>query len=502
MVVRIIFITAPISLRLSAQESLGKTKPIFLLRRAKIPWNGSGTFVLDPSFSPEVDGTTIEAGRYNGLTSDIAAGITNALTKDGQNVPTANLPMGSRKLTGLAAGAAAGDSVRFEQANVIGETTVTGSASLADIFAAPTARVLFDGTGITVTAFPASSLNTWKLVRFNGVNTLVNSASLMLSGGGNITTASGDVALVLSVGSNSLVADYFAAAGPTVRLNALASAVSSATLGNGDYTQRWNWSLTSVSGIGMRFSESSASSGSGATLVAVDNASGSTARPFISQWTGASNGLFGWSVTGGLLVQAPTLTGVAGQTVAIQGGGAGSTTSAGGDVTLTAGASGTTSGTPGNVTLTAGAAATGSNIGGHVILTPGERTAADSGAVVIDGGPLVFEGSNKPTVNSGCGTGATIDGTNSAFTINFGTGASANCSVLYSRSMGASGTLPMVFTNVQGTTISANHVTAVVAFNSSTTFLEFQLKTVTGAAYNPTSGDRLHVLVIPKGRGI
>ena len=467
-----------------------------------MPWNGSGTFVLDPSFSPEVDGTTIEAGRYNGLTSDIAAGITNALTKDGQNVPTANLPMGSRKLTGLAAGTAAGDSVRFEQANVIGETTVTGSASLADIFAAPTARVLFDGTGITVTAFPASSLNTWKLVRFNGVNTLVNSVALSLAGGGNITTASGDVALVLSVGSNALVADYFAAAGPTVRLNALASAVAPATLGNGDYTQRWNWSLASVSGIGMRFSESSASTGSGATLVAVDNASGSTARPFISQWTGASNGLFGWSVTGGLLVQAPTLTGVAGQTVAIQGGGAGSTTAAGGDVTLIAGASGASSGTPGNVTLTAGAAATGSNIGGHVILTPGESDAADAGAVVIDGGPLVFEGSNTPTVGSNCGTGATISGTDAAFTLTFGTGAGFIPDLTYSRPMGPSGTVPTVLCTVQGNTISATGVVVGVRSTASNTFLPLELRDTTGGAYTPASGDKINVLVIPKSRGI
>lgn len=468
-----------------------------------MPWNGSGTFVLDPSFSPEVDGTTIEAGRYNGLTSDIAAGITNALTKDGQNVPTANLPMGSRKLTGLAAGAAAGDSVRFEQANVIGETTVTGSASLADIFAAPTARVLFDGTGITVTAFPASSLNTWKLVRFNGVNTLVNSASLSLSGGGNITTASGDVALVLSVGSNALVADYFPAAGVSVRLNALASAVAPLTLGNGDYTQRWNWSIASASGIGMRFSESSASTGASATLVAVDNASGSTARPFISQWTGASNGLFGWSVTGGLLVQAPTLTGVAGQTVAIQGGGAGSTTSAGGDVTFLAGASGTTSGTPGNVTLTAGAAATGSNIGGHVILTPGERTAADSGAVVIDGGPLVFEGSNKPTANSGLGVGATIIGTDSAFTITYGTGASWLSSVVFSRPMGPAGTVPTVIGTLGDSGNGAVASFYTLAISPSRTGIQISTREAySGTAYDPGAGMTLSVLVIPKSRGI
>ena len=462
-----------------------------------MPWNGSGTFVLDPSFSPEVDGTTIEAGRYNGLTSDIAAGITNALTKDGQNVPTANLPMGSRKLTGLAAGAAAGDSVRFEQANVIGETTVTGSASLADIFAAPTARVLFDGTGITVTAFPASSLGTWKLVRFNGVNTLVNSASLSLSGGGNITTASGDVALVLSVGSNALVADYFAAAGPTVRLNALASAVSSATLGNGDYTQRWNWSLTSVSGIGMRFSESSASSGSGATLVAVDNASGSTARPFISQWTGASNGLFGWSVTGGPLVQAPTLTGVAGQAVTITGGGAGGTTLAGGSVSITAGASGTTSGTPGNVTLTAGAAATGSNIGGHIILTPGEANAADSGAVVISGGPLISEGT-APTVTSANGS---VTGTDTAFVFTYnGSGANRFGSITFSRPMGASGTPAVTYSAYLFGGPAILNIQSVSRTGFSWTVSEWNGTGFVTAP--PTVGEQIHFHVIPSTRGI
>lgn len=406
--------------------------------------------------------------------------------------------MGSRKLTGLAAGTANGDSVRYEQANLIGETTVTGNATTSDVFAAPTARVLFDGTGITVTAFPSSALNTWKLVRFNGVNTLVNSAGLSLSGGGNITTASGDVALVMSVGTNALVADYFAAAGPTVRLNALGAAAAANTpIANGDFAQRWNWSLTTNSNIGMRFSESAASSGTGATLFAVDNASGSTARPFISQWTGASNGLIGWGTGASALLQAPTLTGLAGPAVTISAGGAGTTTANGGNVDITAGASGTTSGTPGDVNITAGAGATGTFIGGSIELFPGNSTAADSGAVVINGGPLVFEGTNKPSASSGLGTGATIVGTDSAFTITFGTGATSIPDVTYSRPMGPAGTSPTVLATLE----ALGGLTVSLRSTASRTFLPFYIYSG-GTLTAPSSGDKLHVLVIPRSRGI
>lgn len=83
-------------------------------------WNGSGAYVLPPAYSPEVNGTVIDAVRYNGLTSDVAAGITNTLSKDGQNVPTANLPMGGFKHTGAAAPATTGDYLVFGSPATIG----------------------------------------------------------------------------------------------------------------------------------------------------------------------------------------------------------------------------------------------------------------------------------------------------------------------------------------------------------------------------------------------
>lgn len=80
-----------------------------------MPWTGGGTYNLPPAYSPEVNGTVIDATRYNGLTTDVAAGISNALAKDGQNVPIANLPMGGFKHINATAGVIAGDYLVFGQ---------------------------------------------------------------------------------------------------------------------------------------------------------------------------------------------------------------------------------------------------------------------------------------------------------------------------------------------------------------------------------------------------
>jgi hypothetical protein len=79
-----------------------------------MPFNGSGTYSL-PAGNPVVTGTTISSSTTNNTNTDIATALTNCLTRDGQSTPLANLPMNSKKLTGLAAGTSNGDSVRYEQ---------------------------------------------------------------------------------------------------------------------------------------------------------------------------------------------------------------------------------------------------------------------------------------------------------------------------------------------------------------------------------------------------
>lgn len=77
--------------------------------------NGSGVYSPSATGYPAVDGTTIEAGDFNAVVEDIAAALTTSISTDGQSVVTANIPMASHKLTGLAAGTANGDSVRYNE---------------------------------------------------------------------------------------------------------------------------------------------------------------------------------------------------------------------------------------------------------------------------------------------------------------------------------------------------------------------------------------------------
>lgn len=90
-----------------------------------MPFNGSGTYSL-PSGNPVVTGTTISSTTTNNTNTDIATALSNCLTRDGQSTPSANLPMNSKKLTGLAAGAGAGESVRYEQVLLLAGGTMTG----------------------------------------------------------------------------------------------------------------------------------------------------------------------------------------------------------------------------------------------------------------------------------------------------------------------------------------------------------------------------------------
>jgi hypothetical protein len=102
-------------------------------------YNGSGTFVINSTGQPVVTGTVISSTAFNALTADLATGLSTALTKDGQTTPTANLPMGTFKFTGLSAGSAATDSANIAQVQnsfgsfltVSGTDTITASVSPA-----------------------------------------------------------------------------------------------------------------------------------------------------------------------------------------------------------------------------------------------------------------------------------------------------------------------------------------------------------------------------------
>lgn len=85
--------------------------------------NGTGTFITTdgtrtgPNVAAQQKAASVKitASLFDTQLEDIAAGITQSISKDGQTTITANLPMNSFKLTGLAAGTGNGDSVRYQQ---------------------------------------------------------------------------------------------------------------------------------------------------------------------------------------------------------------------------------------------------------------------------------------------------------------------------------------------------------------------------------------------------
>lgn len=81
-----------------------------------MPYNGTGIFsriyqwVNDAANDLDVDATRTDTD-----SNDIADGLTNCVTRDGQSPWLTNLPAGGMKITSLAAGTAAGDSVNYGQ---------------------------------------------------------------------------------------------------------------------------------------------------------------------------------------------------------------------------------------------------------------------------------------------------------------------------------------------------------------------------------------------------
>ena len=145
-------------------------------------YNGTGTFNINTSGQPVVTGTTITSTAFNLLTADLATGLTTALTKDGQTTPTANIPLGGFKVTGLGAGTVATDAAQYGQLQIGATTiaTVTGTDTL---------------TGTLTPALNAYA--TGNKFSFIAVNTNTGAATINLNGlGAKNITKSGTTALV------------------------------------------------------------------------------------------------------------------------------------------------------------------------------------------------------------------------------------------------------------------------------------------------------------------
>lgn len=81
-----------------------------------MPFNGVGLFTRVYQWvNDEVLGLNVDATRTDTDSNDIAAGLSNCVTRDGQSPWLGNLPAGTYKITGLGTGSATTDSVNYGQ---------------------------------------------------------------------------------------------------------------------------------------------------------------------------------------------------------------------------------------------------------------------------------------------------------------------------------------------------------------------------------------------------
>lgn len=127
-----------------------------------MPYNGSGVFSLVAG-NPVVTGTVISSTVQNNTMADIANnGLTLALTKDGQQIPTANIPLGGFQLTGV------------------------GNATTRD--AAPNAGQIQDGGLQWLTAVAGTDTITASSASPSGMSAYVAGQSFRFIAAGNNTT--------------------------------------------------------------------------------------------------------------------------------------------------------------------------------------------------------------------------------------------------------------------------------------------------------------------------
>lgn len=181
-----------------------------------MPYNGSGgTTQPASSLYPAVASTLIQSAKANISIADIYVMLALCLLKDGTQVATQRIPFAvgistdtiNEKTSG--AGVTLGHVLNTPQgSDIVCAATLNLEASTGNVV---------DVTGSTgpVTAITLSQGH-WRLVRFTGTPTLTNGASLVLTGGANITVAAGDYALFVGYSAGVVRATYFPASGSAI----------------------------------------------------------------------------------------------------------------------------------------------------------------------------------------------------------------------------------------------------------------------------------------------
>lgn len=149
-------------------------------------FNGAGIFTLTGPEYPAVAATLIQSAYRNTLDSAIATGLSNAICKDGQSTPTANIPLGGFKLTGVGAATVRTDAATLatiQDATGVYVGTVGGTADAITLTPSPAITAYAAGQRFS---FIASGANTGAVtvnVSTVGVKSITKSGAVALAAG-------------------------------------------------------------------------------------------------------------------------------------------------------------------------------------------------------------------------------------------------------------------------------------------------------------------------------
>ncbi len=170
-----------------------------------MPFNGSGTFIPpSPPTYPAVDGTTILASQFNDALQDIYTGLSTTLTRDGQGLPSGNLPMNGYKHTGAADASAAGQYLVYGQSSAaLAGLILSGTGGLTSTHA--TADFLIGISGLS----DGSDIRRM-ILRSGSATSTARGAEILLSGNeyastpGDLQLLAGDTGDIRMYGSVQL----------------------------------------------------------------------------------------------------------------------------------------------------------------------------------------------------------------------------------------------------------------------------------------------------------
>jgi len=154
-------------------------------------FDGTGTYNLVAGLEANLaNGQTNDGTEVYAAFADVATALSTCITKDGQTTIAADIPMSGYKLTGLAAGSATGNSLRYEQLFTASDVDLLGPIGMTNgSVSAPSLRF----TNADTTGIYYGTENTLKIA-CNGTESVQFSANGISLTQGRITFPASQIA--------------------------------------------------------------------------------------------------------------------------------------------------------------------------------------------------------------------------------------------------------------------------------------------------------------------